>query len=115
MKIKKLTAGACVAVLVMGVAAPAALAHDCSVAKKPANAGAVGSVNVVTGAFTPLKNNPGDDDKAHGGFIALTDGGDFNTSTFLHAPDGVLPPSREGGAQYNCDGRGLDSLSLCGP
>jgi hypothetical protein len=28
-------------------------------------------------------------------------------------PDGVLPPVREGGAQANCDGKGLDSLEVC--
>lgn len=112
MKAKKLTAGVCVFALALGSAAPA-FAHDCSVAKKPANAGAVGVVDVTTDEFTPLKNNPGTEDKPHGGFIALTDGGEFTTSTFLHAPRGVLPPSREGGSQYDCDGKGLDSLSVC--
>jgi hypothetical protein len=34
-------------------------------------------------------------------------------STFLHAPGGVLPPAREGGAQHNCDGKGIDSLEVC--
>ena len=31
----------------------------------------------------------------------------------LHAPQGVLPPVREGGPQANCDGKGLDSLEHC--
>ncbi len=110
---RKLTAGVCVAALTLGSAAPA-YAHDCTVAKKPATAGAVGIVDVTTeeGEFTPLKKNPGTPERPHGGFIALTDGTQ-TTSTFLHAPQGVLPPTREGGSQYNCDGKGLDALSVC--
>lgn len=111
MKARKLTAGACVFALALGSAAPA-LAHDCAVAKKPATAGAVGVVDIRDGSFTPLKNNPGTEDKSHGGFIALTDGTQ-TVSTFLHAPQGVLPPAREGGSQHNCDGKGLDALSVC--
>ena len=99
--------------LVLGVLAPAALAFDCVVAKKPANAGAVVSVNIATGEETLLKPNPGTEDKPHGSFVALTDGAGFSTSVFLRAPDGVLPPAREGGSQYNCDGKGLDSLEVC--
>ena len=100
-------------VLVLGVLAPAALAFDCLVAKKPANAGAVVSVNIATGEETLLKPNPGTEDKPHGAFVALTDGSGFSTSVFLRAPGGVLPPAREGGSQYNCDGKGLDSLEAC--
>ncbi|HYI19114.1 MAG TPA: hypothetical protein VD836_10420 [Solirubrobacteraceae bacterium] len=36
-----------------------AQALDCTVAKKPAGAGAVGEVDVNTGEFTPTKSNPG--------------------------------------------------------
>lgn len=94
------------------VAVPTALAFDCTVAKKPPTAGAVGIVDITTGDFTPLKPNPGTEEKPHGAFIALTDG--QNTfSTFLHAPGGVLPPVREGGSQHNCDGKGLESLEVC--
>jgi hypothetical protein len=90
---------------------PAAQAFDCSVAKKPATAGAAGIVD-QSDNFTPLKPNPGTDEHIHGGFIALTDG--TNTaSTFVHAPDGVLPPVRDGGPQDNCDGKGLDALDVC--
>jgi len=103
---RKLIAGACAVSLALGAAAPA-YAFDCVVAKKPASAGSVGSVD-ATGAFTPSKPNPGTEDKPHGGFIEF--GG---TSTLLHAPDGVLPPTREGGAQFNCDGKGLDALEAC--
>jgi len=110
MDVRKLTAGVCVFALALGSAAPA-LAHDCSVAKKPAKAGAVGIVDADDN-FTPLKPNPGDQNKPHGGFVAFTDG-EQSASTFLHAPQGVLPPSREGGSQYNCDGKGLDTLSVC--
>jgi hypothetical protein len=99
------------ATLALTLAVPA-FAFDCSVAKKPPTAGAVGIVDFTTGEFTPLKSNPGTEDKAHGGFVALTDG-DITVSTFLHAPDGVLPPVRSGGPQDNCDGKGLDSLEEC--
>jgi hypothetical protein len=97
--------------VLLGAATPAltlavpAFAFDCSVAKKPPTAGAVGIVDFTTGEFTPLKSNPGTEDKAHGGFVALTDG-DITVSTFLHAPDGVLPPVRSGGPQDNCNGKG---------
>jgi hypothetical protein len=96
------------------VVVPSALAHDCFVAKKPANAGAVVLVNFATGEETSLKPNPGTEEKPHGAFVAFTDG-ELSASTFLHAPEGVLPPAREGGPQHNCDGKGLDSLELCFP
>jgi hypothetical protein len=108
----RLLMSAFVALLLLAVAAPAALAFDCTVAKKPATAGAPVVVNIVTGEETPLKPNPGTEEKPHGGFVALTDG-EVTFSTFLHAPQGVLPPVREGGPQANCDGKGLDSLEVC--
>ena len=46
-------------VLAVSVVVPSALAHDCMVAKKPATAGAVVEVNVVTEEETVLKPNPG--------------------------------------------------------
>ncbi len=61
---------------------------------------------------TFLKRNPGTEEKPHGAFVALTDGS-FTTSTFIHAPGGVLPPAREGDSQHNCDGKGIDSLEVC--
>ena len=109
--IRRLLAMSCAAALTLALAAPAQ-AFVCAVAKKPATAGAAALVDVNTGEVTPLKNNPGTEEKPHGGFIALTDG--TNTfSTFVHAPDGELPPIREGGPQHNCDGKGLESLELC--
>lgn len=111
---RKLTAGVCVAALTLGPAAPA-FAHDCTVANKPAKAGAFGEYNFATDEFTPLKKNPGTFDKPHGAFLALTDGDTISTSTFMRAPQGVLPPAREGGSQYNCDGKGIDALSVCFP
>jgi hypothetical protein len=101
--------------LVVSVVVPSALAHDCFVAKKPATAGAVVVENFITGELTSLKPNPGTDEKPHGAFYAFTDGGDLSASTFLHAPEGVLPPAREGGPQHNCDGKGIDSIELCFP
>ena len=110
----KLIAAVAATSLALSVAAPA-FAFDCTVAKKPPTAGAVGVVDVNTDEFTPLKPNPGTDAHAHGGFIALADGDQVIASTFLHAPahtGGVLPPVANG-VQNNCDGKGLDSLEAC--
>jgi hypothetical protein len=86
----RLSALLCIAAAALAYAVPA-YAFDCTVAKKPAQAGAVGIVDVTTGEFTPLKRNPGTDEQAHGGFVALTDGVN-STSTFLHAPGGGCCP-----------------------
>ena len=107
----RLSAALCVAAVALVAAVPAH-AFDCTVAKKPVTAGAVGIVDITTDDFTPLKPNPGTDEQPHGGFVALTDGTN-STSTFLHAPEGVLPPVRDGGPQDNCDGKGLDSIEEC--
>ena len=107
----KLSAGLGVAVLALAIAVPAN-AFDCTVAKKPARAGAVGVVDITTDEFTPLKKNPGTEERPHGAFVAL-EGDGVSTSTFLHAPQGVMPPVREGGSQNNCDGKGLDSIEQC--
>jgi hypothetical protein len=98
-------------VVALAVAVPAQ-AFDCTVAKKPPTAGSVGVVDITTDEFRPLKSNPGTEERPHGGFVTLTDG-ESTTSTFLHAPEGVLPPVREGGPQDNCDGKGLDSIEEC--
>ena len=100
----------CTLTLALVVSASAS-AFDCTVAKKPATAGAVGIVD-ANDNFTPLKKNPGTEERPHGAFVAFTDG-EFSASTFLHAPQGVLPPAREGGSQHNCDGKGIDSLEVC--
>ena len=105
---------ALVAVIAISLAAAVpALAFDCTPAKKPPEAGAVGIIDITTGEFTPTKSNPGTEEKPHGGFVVLTDNSTVTTSTFLHAPNGVLPPVRPGGPQDNCDGKGLDSLEKC--
>jgi hypothetical protein len=109
----KLPLGLSLCAIVLGVLAPTAMAFDCVVAKKPATAGAVVSVNIATGDETLLKPNPGTEEKPHGSFVALTDGATFSTSVFLRAPEGVLPPAREGGSQHDCDGKGIDSLEAC--
>lgn len=96
--------------LALMLAVPA-FGFDCTVAKKPPTAGAVGIVD-ANDVFTPLKPNPGTEEHPHGAFVAFTDG-TFTASTFLHAPGGVLPPVRSGGPQDNCDGKGLDSLEEC--
>jgi hypothetical protein len=100
----------CAAALALVLAAPAQ-ALVCVVAKKRAEAGAVGIID-ANGNFTPLKPNPGTEERPHGGFIAFTDG-QTTVSTFLHAPDGELPPTRAGGPQHDCDGKGLDSIEVC--
>ena len=106
----KLSAVLGVAALALAIAVPAN-AFDCTVAKKPATAGAVGIVD-ASDNFTPLKPNPGTEEQPHGAFIAFTDG-TISASTFIRAPGGVLPPVREGGSQHNCDDKGLDSLEIC--
>jgi hypothetical protein len=106
----KLIAALAAAALVLALAVPA-YAFDCTVAKKPPRAGAVGVVD-ASDNFTPLKPNPGTEEQPHGGFVAFSDG-ENEFSTFLHAPDGVLPPARPGGSLYNCDGKGIDALSVC--
>jgi hypothetical protein len=97
------------AALALAFAVPA-FAHDCTVAKKPPTAGAV--VLFSEAGETPLKPNPGTEDQPHGAFVAFSEGG-ISASTFIRAPEGVLPPVREGGSQHNCDGKGLDSLEVC--
>lgn len=108
--IKRLAAGLCVLALSLSWVGPAA-AFDCFVAKKPATAGA--AYQFGEGGPVALKNNPGSLDKPHGAFFAFSEGGESG-STFAHAPDGVLPPAREGGPQHNCDGKGIDSFEACG-
>jgi len=103
------------ATLAIGAAGPA-LAHDCFVAKKPPTAGATVLISEDANGeevVTPLKPNPGSDEKPHGAFVAFAFGG-FSGSTFIKAPgDGILPPARVGGSQYNCDGKGLDAFTAC--
>jgi hypothetical protein len=106
----RLFAVLCTVAAVFVLAVPAN-AFDCTVAKKPPTAGAVGIVD-ASDNFTPLKPNPGTEERPHGAFVAFTDG-ETTASTFIHAPQGVLPPTRPGGSQYNCDGKGLDSLEQC--
>lgn len=54
----------------------------------------------------------GSEERTHRGFIALTNG-EVTSSTFAHAPQGVLPPVRPGGWQNDCDGEGPESLEQC--
>ena len=110
----KLIAALAAASLALAAAVPA-YAFDCTVAKKPPTAGAVGIVDINTDTFTPLKKNPGTDEHPHGAFIALADGTQVLASTYLHAPahtGGVLPPVANG-VQADCDGKGHDSLEVC--
>jgi hypothetical protein len=104
----------CVASIVAAVAALTwavpAFAIDCFVAKKPIGAGS--AVTFSGGGVTPNKPNPGTEEQTHGGFITFADGEQFDN--FAHAPQGVLPPVREGGVQHNCNGKGLDSTEACG-
>ena len=107
-----------VAAIVTGVAALAvavpAFAFDCHVAKKPTGAGSAATISAETGEVIALnKPNPGNEDQTHGGFITIDFGDAGQFDTFAHAPQGVLPPVREGGPQDNCDGQGLDSIEAC--
>ena len=108
---RKTLALLCALALAVAYAVPAS-AFDCTVAKKPTNAGSAALIKDSTGQVTPLKPNPGTDEHIHGGFITFTDGTN-SASTFVHAPQGVLPPVRDGGPQHNCDGKGLDALDVC--
>ena len=56
------------AALALGLAGQA-LAFDCTVAKKPATAGAVVLVVIDTGEEIPLKPNPGTEEQPHGGSL----------------------------------------------
>ena len=110
----KLIAALAAAALALAAAVPA-YAFDCTVAKKPPTAGAAGVIDINTGEFTPLKKNPGTDEKTHGAFVVLVNG-DKVASTYAHAPahtDGVLPPVANG-VQNDCDGKGHDALDACG-
>jgi hypothetical protein len=107
-----------VATMVAGVAALAvavpALAFDCQVAKKPTGAGSAATVSADTEEVISFnKPNPGTEEQIHGGFITLDFGDGVQYDTFVHAPQGVLPPVREGGVQDNCDGKGLDAIDVC--
>jgi hypothetical protein len=110
MQVRKTLFAAALTAGILATTAGSALAFDCNPANKPVGAGSVGTVNVATDVATLDKVNP--QGRFAGGFVTLTDG--VNTAdTFIHAPDGVLPPVRDGGPQHNCDGKGLDSLEVC--
>lgn len=109
MQVRKSLFAAVMAAGILATTAGSALAYDCIPANKPTGAGSVGTVNIVTGEATAKVNPQG---KETGGFITVTDG-EVSADTFIHAPDGVLPPVREGGSQHNCDGKGLDSGEAC--
>jgi hypothetical protein len=109
----KISAALCVAAVALFAAVPAH-AFDCSVAKKPTGAGSAGTLDLTTEQFTPSKNNPGSEEHIHGAFITLQNPDGATADTFVHAPQGVLPPVREGGPQDNCDHKGLDALDQCG-
>jgi hypothetical protein len=95
-------------------AAVPAFAFDCNVANKPTGAGSAATVSADTGDVIAFnKPNPGSADHVHGGFITVDFGAAGQFDTFVHAPQGVLPPVREGGAQDNCDGKGLDAIDVC--
>lgn len=99
-------------VAVLAVAVPA-LAFDCHVANKPTGAGSAATVDANTGdVISSNKPNPGTNDHVHGGFITLDFGGGVQLDTFVHAPQGVLPPVRNG-VQDNCDGKGIDAIDVC--
>ncbi len=78
--------------------------------KKPTGAGSVGTLDVVTGEFTPGKNKSGnEEEQPHGGFVTFQ-AGEITADTWVHK---VLPPMLPGGPHHNCDGKGLDSAEGC--
>jgi hypothetical protein len=114
MHLRRLGAGVIVTGVAAFAAAVPAFAHDCSVANKPTGAGSAATISAATGDVISVnKPNPGTDEKIHGGFITVDVGDAGQFDTFVHAPQGVLPPVRDGGVQDNCDGKGLDSIDVC--
>jgi hypothetical protein len=96
------------------VGVPAALAFDCNPPNKPVGAGSVATIDASTGDVESFnKPNPGSGEQIHGGFLTIDFGGGLQFDTFVHAPQGELPPVREGGSQDNCDGKGLDAIDVC--
>jgi hypothetical protein len=114
MRFRRLGAGVIVTGVAAFAAAVPAFAFDCNVAKKPTGAGSAATISAATGDVISLnKPNPGTEEQIHGGFITVDFGGAGQFDTFVHAPQGVLPPVREGGVQDNCDGKGLDAIEVC--
>jgi hypothetical protein len=96
-----------------------ALAFECFVEGKPAGAGSVGTVDIATNEFTPTKNNPGTEERPHGGFVTLDFGGGQTFDVFQHIPQGgpnagshEIPPVANG-VQADCDGKGLGEIGAC--
>jgi len=82
-----------------------ASAHDCVNTQRAGKGGIVGTYDVATDTFTPsgAKGNPA--------FVKIVLPDGSSTYLFVHsggpANDGVVPGAK------NCDGKGLDLLSLC--
>ena len=114
MRFPRLGASAIVVGAATLAAAVPAFGFDCHVANKPTGAGSVATVSGDTGDVISFdKPNPGTEEHIHGGFITVDFGEAGQFDTFVHAPQGVLPPVREGGVQDNCDGKGLDAIDVC--
>ena len=117
---RKIAAAALGAVAAFAVVGQA-MAFECFVENKHAGGGSVGTVDTATGDFVPTKNNPGTEQKPHGGFVTLDFGGGQTGDIFVHIPQGgpnagnhEIPPVANG-VQANCDGKGLGELSACAP
>jgi hypothetical protein len=80
--------------------------------RAPAPQTSASSTSTPASSRRSRTNNPGSEQRTHGGPIAPTNV-EVTTSTFVHAPHGVLPPTRPGGSQNDCDGKGLESLEQC--
>jgi hypothetical protein len=108
---RRLTIAATTAVVLALLVTTAAFAHACYPADKPAGAGSIGVFNIITGTFTPGKNNPGNFN--NGGFVTFTDGASFAYDLFLHQylPEGALAAGPDG--DNVCDGRGVDEALTC--
>lgn len=110
-RVKKALVATITAVSILATTAGAALAADCVVANKPDGAGVAATFEVTTHTLTVTRSTP--NGQIAGGFGTVTVNGIPITDSFVHAPDGVLPPTREGGPAYDCDGKGLDSIEAC--
>jgi hypothetical protein len=103
--------------------ATSAFAFDCIVADKPTGAGSVATIDVNTGQVTPNKNNPGTEEKPHGGFVTLTGLPTGTVDTYAHAPTKAQAPQAQPGVNpgaskqesqgRGCDGKGKDTIESC--
>ncbi len=103
---KRLTVFLAAAMTMMMMSAAPAFAHHCTNVSKNPGAGSMGTYNVVTDTFTPIREHGG-------GFITVTDGSTFSYDVFAHRtlPEGAMKAGPQGDSE--CDGVGIDDAFAC--